>query len=76
MHRVKGLQFDYMLLPSLSGGVIPLDAAIMHCSDETAKQLFVDSERSLLHVAATRAKKRVFVTYYGEPSNFLKGVIA
>ena len=68
MHRVKGLQFDYMLLPALGKDTIPLNSALIHCSDETARQHFIDSERSLLHVAATRAKKRVFVTYYGEPS--------
>lgn len=72
MHRVKGLQFDYMFLPSLKKETLPLSTALLHCSDETAKQHLLDSERSLLHVAATRAKKRVFVTYYDEPSPFLK----
>ena len=74
MHRVKGLQFDYMLLPALNKENLPLDSALNHFSDKTAKQHFTESERSLLHVAATRAKKRVFVTYYGEPSVFLSGV--
>ncbi len=72
MHRVKGLQFDYMLLPALGEEILPLNLALTQGSDETAKQRFVNSERSLLHVAATRAKKRVFVTYCGEPSIFLK----
>lgn len=71
MHRVKGLQFDYMLLPALGEENLPLASAIGQCSDETAKQHFINSDRSLLHVAATRAKKRVFVTYCGEPSIFL-----
>lgn len=71
MHRVKGLQFDYMLLPTLGKDVLPLNSALIHCSDKTSEQHFVDSERSLLHVAATRAKKRVFVTYYGEPSSLI-----
>lgn len=71
MHRVKGLQFDYMLLPALGKETLPLSSALTRCSDETAEQYFTNSERSLLHVAATRAKKRVFVTYYGEPSLFI-----
>ncbi|PZO13340.1 MAG: DNA helicase [Leptolyngbya foveolarum] len=73
MHRVKGLQFDYMLLPALGEENLPLALALTQCSDETAKQRFINSDRSLLHVAATRAKKRVFVTYCGEPSIFLGG---
>ena len=71
MHRVKGLQFDYMLLPALGKENLPLASALGQCSDETAKQRFINSDRSLLHVAATRAKKRVFVTYCGQPSIFL-----
>ena len=30
------------------------------------------SKRCLLHIAATRAKKLVFVSYFGNPSNFLE----
>jgi superfamily I DNA/RNA helicase len=71
MHRVKGLQFDYMLMPALCNEIIPLNSAVISCSDEMARQQFIDGERSLLHVAATRARKRVFITYYGEPSLFL-----
>ena len=40
--------------------------------DETSKDFFIQTERSLLHVAATRAKKRVVITYSGEPSLFIK----
>lgn len=71
MHRVKGLQFDYMLLPSLSADVLPSQYGLSRCADETAKQDFINGERSLLHVAATRAKKRVFVTYQDAPSSLL-----
>ena len=39
--------------------------------DETSKDLFIQKERSLLHVAATRAKKRVVITYSGKPSSFI-----
>ena len=72
MHRVKGLQFNYMFLPSLNANVLPHPAGLEHCADETAQQAFTTGERCLLHVAATRAKKQVFVSYYGQPSPFLR----
>jgi superfamily I DNA/RNA helicase/mRNA-degrading endonuclease RelE of RelBE toxin-antitoxin system len=73
MHRVKGLQFNYVCLPGLNADVLPLRTGLDRCSDETAQQRFIDGERSLLHVAATRAKKQVIVSYYGKPSPFLIG---
>jgi superfamily I DNA/RNA helicase len=39
--------------------------------DQASREQFEQQERSLLHVAATRAKKRVVVTYSGKPSPFL-----
>jgi superfamily I DNA/RNA helicase len=72
MYRVKGLQFNYMFLPSLNADVLPLRHGLEHCADETAQELFTTGERCLLHVAATRAKKQVFVSYHGQPSQFLK----
>ncbi|TVQ16942.1 MAG: DNA helicase, partial [Leptolyngbya sp. DLM2.Bin15] len=71
MHRVKGLQFNYVFLPALNAEVLPLQAGLDQCADDTAQQHFINGERSLLHVAATRAKKQVLVSYYGQPSPFL-----
>ncbi|MGK7875370.1 MAG: 3'-5' exonuclease [Xenococcaceae cyanobacterium] len=71
MHRVKGLQFDYIFLPSINQGLVPLEATLQTISDETARQNILNLERSLIHVAATRAKQEVTVTYYGEASLFL-----
>jgi superfamily I DNA/RNA helicase len=71
MHRIKGLQFNYIVLPSLNHDVLPLKAGLDSCSDEAAQAQFLDGERCLLHVAATRAKQQVIVTYCGEPSGLL-----
>ena len=71
MHRVKGLQFNYMFLPSLNADVLPFSPGLEHCADDTAQDLFITGERCLLHVAATRAKKQVFASYHGKPSPFL-----
>jgi superfamily I DNA/RNA helicase len=71
MHRVKGLEFDYMLIPGLSAGVLPNRRVLNECPDQISRDAFEQRERSLLHVAATRARKRVVITCSGEPSPYL-----
>jgi superfamily I DNA/RNA helicase len=71
MHRVKGLEFDHMLIPGLNAGVLPDRRVLERCADQVSKEAFTQQERSLLHVAATRARKRLVVTYSGEPSTLL-----
>lgn len=71
MHRVKGLQFDYILIPGLNSDVLPLRSGLDNCPDEASIERFTDGERCLLHVAATRAKKQVLLSYYGRPSALL-----
>ena len=72
MHRVKGLQFNYILLPSLNADILPLKTVLERCADDVSQSRFLDGERCLLHVAATRAKKQVLVSYCGQPSRFLQ----
>ncbi|MEB3167446.1 MAG: UvrD-helicase domain-containing protein [Synechococcaceae cyanobacterium] len=72
MHRIKGLEFDHMLIPGMSAGVMPNRRVLDGCPDLVSQQAFEQRERSLLHVAATRARKRLVVTYCGEPSSFLR----
>ena len=36
MHRVKGLQFDYVFLPTLNTGTMPLEDGLHHSADETS----------------------------------------
>jgi superfamily I DNA/RNA helicase len=71
MHRVKGLQFNYMILPSLNQDTVPLQTALERCGDAASREQFGIGERCLLHVAATRAKKQVFVSFHGEPSPYV-----
>ena len=71
MHRVKGLQFEYMILPGLDDRAMPLKGLIDRASEPSAREKQILSERCLLHVAATRAKKQVFVSYFGVGSSFL-----
>ena len=71
MHRVKGLEFDQVFLPELDASQMPLQVELNKRPDQLSKDLFEQQERSLLHVAATRAKKRVVVSFSGKPSPFL-----
>ncbi len=71
MHRVKGLEFDQVLLPGLDASQMPLLVELNKRPDALSRELFEQQERSLLHVAATRAKKRVVVSYSGKASPFI-----
>src|SRR6266545_275865 len=70
MHRVKGLEFPVMLLAGVNSGVMPLRVASVE-GDPTAKAEHEERERSLLFVAATRARDHLVVTAHGNPSPFL-----
>jgi superfamily I DNA/RNA helicase len=75
MHRVKGLQFDYVFIPNLNFTMMPLHQGLENCPDEKTREQFIQGERCLLYVAATRAKKQVFVSYHHRPSALLPSVV-
>jgi hypothetical protein len=66
MHRVKGLEFEHVVVVGANKGVIPLEAAVADAEDNVAKRDADTSERSLLYVALTRARRSAAVTGYGE----------
>ena len=70
MHRVKGLEFPVMLLAGVNSGVVPMRVASVE-GDPTARAEHEERERSLLFVAATRARDHLIVTAHGNPSPFL-----
>ena len=55
MHRVKGLEFERVVMASINEGLVPLSVAIAGKGDDTACELAQTEERSLVYVAATRA---------------------
>ena len=71
MHRVKGIEFDYVILVSVCDGIVPSDFILAVQENETDKQNVLRKERSLLYVALTRARKAVFVTGYKKLSSLL-----
>ena len=70
MHRVKGLEFDHMVLASVNAGLVPLRQR-GKAADAAADASMETEERSLLYVAATRAKKSLVCLSFGTPSRFL-----
>lgn len=70
MHRVKGLEFDRMLIVGVNAEEVPLASALQSAPDETARDVVELGERSLLYVAATRAKREAIITAWGHPSPF------
>ena len=72
MHRVKGLEFDYVIMAGVNDGIMPFEKVLEASGDAVTRQEAETAERSLLYVAATRAKKAAVVTCYGKISRFLK----
>ena len=71
MHRVKGLEFDRVIIAGVNDGIVPLEGEWTKTNDSVIQRENETHERALLYVAATRAKKEVIVSCFGKPSNFL-----
>jgi len=70
MHRVKGLDFDYVIIASMNKGIVPLEL-VEKSEEEQIEAERLTKEKSLVFVAATRAKKSLLVSSYGERSELL-----
>lgn len=70
MHRVKGLEFQYVFIVATNNRIIPLPSAI-NKTDAVSEAESLTSERCLLYVALTRAQKAAYITSYGKQSEFL-----
>ena len=72
MHRVKGIEYDYIVVAGAGAEHLPkastVDRPDMTGADRAHALL---RERSLLYVALTRARKAVLVTWVGERSPML-----
>lgn len=75
MHRVKGLEFDRIIIAAVNDGVLPDQWLLDTTSDPAVRKDTEFMERALLYVAATRAKKEVIVTSFGKPSELLKSAL-
>jgi len=68
MHRAKGLEFQAVAIPFLSKSAFPPPALMRDAADDVDRRILLQQEKFLLHVAATRAKKLLRVSWSGEPS--------
>ena len=71
MHRVKGLEFDRVVMASINSDLVPLPIAIDARGDAVERESAETEERALVYVAATRAKKELLVLSYDKASRFL-----
>lgn len=70
MHRVKGLEFQYVFIVATNNRIIPLASAINH-TDVVSEQESITAEKCLLYVALTRAQKGAYISGYGQMSEFI-----
>jgi len=71
MHRVKGLEFDHIIVAGVNDGIVPLVSTQAGPLDSVEAAENETRERALLYVAVTRAKRDVLITYHGKRSPFL-----
>jgi superfamily I DNA/RNA helicase/mRNA-degrading endonuclease RelE of RelBE toxin-antitoxin system len=69
MHRAKGLEFRVVFLVGVSADQLPPRSRLQE-TDPLLQQQVEQEERSLLYVAATRARDKLYVTSSGVPSRF------
>lgn len=70
MHRVKGLEFQYVFVAAVNSRIVPLSSAINR-TDTVSEAETMTAEKCLLYVSLTRAQKGAYITSYGKKSEFL-----
>lgn len=72
MHRFKGLEYQHVIVAGVSDGLVP-QAYLRKWeqSDPARYRRELQRARSLLFVAATRARDTLHITWHGDPSPFL-----
>ncbi|GAA4382685.1 3'-5' exonuclease [Tsukamurella soli] len=70
MHRAKGMEFRRVILAAVTERHLPSDTVVCSVPDEERNDALL-RERSLLYVAATRARDEVVVTWSGPRSSLL-----
>ena len=72
MHRFKGLEYQKLAIVGVSDGVIPRPAADRYLEVDPFRYAREQRKaRSLLFVAATRARDALSITWHGAPSRLL-----
>ena len=74
MHRVKGIEFDHIIVAGADGQTVPLEYLVSSAESEVERDELDRQERSLLYVALTRARKNAVITWHGTRSPYLSTV--
>jgi superfamily I DNA/RNA helicase len=71
MHRVKGLEYDRMIITGVTNKMMPVHLQKSRSSDKAVPRVTELMERAVLYVAITRGRRLVLVTAHGELSEWL-----
>ena len=71
LQRFKGLEYQRMILAGITDAAVPGQRV---AADQTRQQRELMRARSLLFVAATRARDALVISWHGQPSRFLPPV--
>lgn len=72
MHRFKGLEYQHVIVAGVTDGLVPQSyLRRWEQSDPARYRRELQRARSLLFVAATRARDTLHITWHGAPSPFL-----
>lgn len=75
MHRAKGLEFSRVILFDVSAQNVPMERWLAKEAAPDREDALL-RERSVLYVAASRARDQLAVTWVGEPSTLLEDALA
>ena len=64
VHMAKGLEFDTVFVAGVNEGILPHHRSLGEITE-------LEEERRLAYVAMTRAKKKLYLSFYNIPSRFL-----
>ncbi len=71
MHRVKGLEYDRMIIAGMKHDAMPYKTRLESTADPAVRREIELMERALLYVALTRARQSALITAHGQPSDWL-----
>jgi hypothetical protein len=72
MHRVKGLEYACVAVTGLSAQCVPPLGAVCPAEDDLSQHLSdLQTERSLIYVAATRARDELSISWHGAPTSLI-----
>ncbi len=71
MHRVKGIEYDRMIIAGVSEDSMPLRNRVERSRDKAVRREEELMERALLYVAITRAREAALITAHGKVSGWI-----